>query len=181
MICEEIDHKICFFKFGLKYLILLKDFLYKIEDEESLYRQLFYLGIQNKQDWAQLYRACPNPKKLILLSLNFSFNLDGSFEDVRNHILQMDLSKLERLYSILVGEVGVLPSEFYQMTPHEADLAYEGFLKRKELEANCMMLAIREALKSQASPIVLLDDLGYHKSSLEEREKTFNNLKIGGD
>lgn len=182
MIYEKINNKIYFFKLGQKWLIPLKDFLYNIEDQESLLKHLFYLLIDDKHEWEQVYEACPDAYNIILLSLKFSFNLDGSLEDIIQYILQMDLSKMDELYSILVGEIGVPPTEFYQMTPHEAELAYHGFLKRKELQANLNLISICEALQSdQVSPIVLLQDLGYRKSSLEERERTFKKLNLEDD
>lgn len=178
MISKEINGKIYFFKFGLKYLTQLQDFLQNVEDQDSLLKWLFYLSINKKTDWEQVYAACPDVVNLILLSLFKSFNLEGSFEEVKSHILQIDSSQVESLYSILVGKVGVQPSEFYQMTPYEAELAYEGYLKKVELETNCNILAIREAFNKNATPFVLLEDLGYSKSSLEERAKTFKDLNI---
>jgi len=74
---------------------------------------LFYLSINDKTNWEQVYDACPDAVNLILLSLFNSFNLEGSFEEVKSHILQIDSSQIESLYSILVGKVGVQPSEFY--------------------------------------------------------------------
>jgi len=55
MIYEKINNKIYFFKLGQKWLIPLRDFLYNIEDQESLLKHLFYLLIDDKHEWEQVY------------------------------------------------------------------------------------------------------------------------------
>lgn len=178
MICKEINGQIYFFKFGLKYIILLKQFLQSIESEDVLIKRLFQLSLSHSEDWESVYASCPNPKIFLLLSLKDSFNLDGSFEEIKQILLEMNPSRLDELYKILVGEVGIPPSQFYEMTLHEAELAYQGYIRKKELEMNCLTLAIRNASNPNAQPVVLLKKPGYQKSTLEERQKTFKKLNI---
>ena len=178
MILREINGQIFSFKFGLKWITLLREFLQNIEDEEVLLKKLFFLSVNAHKDWQDLFAICTNPRELLLLSLYKSFNFEGSFEEIKQRILQMNPLQLDQLYKVLVGEVGIPPHQFYQMTPHEAELAYQGYLQRKELEGNIMIMAIREAFKSEGTPIKLLEDLGYQESTLEQRERTFKSLGI---
>lgn len=178
MIIREINGQIYSFKFGLKYLTLLKDFLYNVKDEEILLQKLFFLAIDRKDNWQQVYKTCPDALSIILFSLFNSFDIEGSFDEIKQYILQMDPLQFDQLCKVLVGEVGMSIEDFYNLSPHEANLIYQGYLKRKELEGNIMIMAIREAFNSQAEPLTLVQDIGYKKASLEERNKTFQNLGI---
>lgn len=85
--------------------------------------------------------------------------------------------ELKELYRKGVGEIGITPSDFWLMTIDELDCAYEGYLRRKELEANLFQLAMKNSLSGKAELIRLLDDKGYIVGSQEERDNTF--LKLG--
>lgn len=96
----------------------------------------------------------------------------------QNNNSQINLSEL---YSKAVGEMGITPSDAIQMTAEEIDAAYEGYLRRKELEANLMMLAFLRALGGSDEPIVLTEEKGYELGSQEERERVFSSLGISID
>jgi hypothetical protein len=64
------------------------------------------------------------------------------------------------------------------MTEEEITLAYEGYMKRQELTANLMLLALRKASNRAWSEIRLLEDKGYSIGTEEERLAVFANLKI---
>ena len=64
------------------------------------------------------------------------------------------------------------------MTEEEIGLAYEGYLRRIETQANLTQIAIKNALQGQTKLIRLTEDLGYSVGSIEERENTFKKLNI---
>ena len=52
-----------------------------------------------------------------------------------NYTMKMcELSKLEqeKWYAIAVGEIGIPPTEFYNLTTEEMRLAYKGYKQRQE-------------------------------------------------
>lgn len=92
---------------------------------------------------------------------------------------QADLPfSLNGLYSQAVGEMGITPSQFWQMTAEEVELAYEGYLRRQELTANLTKLAFIEALGGNTSTIRLLEDRGYTLGSTQEYNNTFKQLGV---
>jgi hypothetical protein len=87
-------------------------------------------------------------------------------------------SKIGGLYTKAVGEMGIAPADFFKMTPKEVEDAYEGYLTRKEMEANLTKLAVGQALKNIKDPIYLKEDKGYRGGSIKERQEIFNKLGI---
>lgn len=85
---------------------------------------------------------------------------------------------LQGLYSQAVGEMGIAPSQFWQMTAEEVELAYEGYLRRQELTANLTKLAFIEALGGNTTPISLFEDKGYTLGSTQEYNNTFKQLGV---
>lgn len=151
--------KIYEFNFGLKGLILLNKNTDLMMTNDM--RFFLYCGLISKQP-------------------------DITFQEIDEIIEQCDLSKIdtnqkpislfevEELYTKAVGEIGITPTDFYTMTPAEIDLAYEGYLRRKELEANLTKIAIISQADSEL--IRLTKDLTYEVGSKEERQKTFQLL-----
>ena len=64
------------------------------------------------------------------------------------------------------------------MTEEEIGLAYEGYLRRIETQANLTQIAVNNALHGQTELIRLTEDLGYNVGDLDERDVTFKKLKI---
>ena len=129
-----------------------------------------------------------NDKKFILYCGLISKQPAITFQEVDEIINECDLSNLditptilslfevEELYTKAVGEIGITPTDFYTMTPHEIDLAYEGYLRRKETEANLTKMAI---ITSQDSELIrLTENKGYFVGSKAEREEVFRLLNI---
>lgn len=85
---------------------------------------------------------------------------------------------LSGLYSQAVGEMGITPSQFWQMTAEEVELAYEGYLRRQELTANLTKLAFIEALGGNTTPISLVGNTGYTIGDSQERAETFRQLGV---
>lgn len=65
---------------------------------------------------------------------------------------------------------------FKQLTLEELNLAYEGYMRRLELQANLIVLAIQSAKRGE--PIKLIPDKDDEESSLIKREATFKKLGI---
>ena len=80
------------------------------------------------------------------------------------------------LYSKAVGEIGISPAVCLQMTPDEIELAYKGYLRKKELEANLYKLAMVEAIGGDHSKIQILEPDEYRQGTQLEREHTFERL-----
>lgn len=81
--------------------------------------------------------------------------------------------------------MGIEPFSFYEMTPHEIALAYEGLLERIEVEGNAMLMAIRQQNVKRAKPIKLRNnqqvgksDTSVKQSTIQRREETFKALGI---
>lgn len=74
--------------------------------------------------------------------------------------------------------MGIAPSQFWQMTAEEVELAYEGYLRRQELTANLTKLAFIEALGGDTTPISLVGNKGYTIGDSQERAETFRQLGV---
>ena len=99
---------------------------------------------------------------------------DQSKLDISPTILS--IFEVEELYTQAVGEMGITPNDFYSMSPGEIELAYEGYLRRKETEANLTKMAI---ITSQDDELIrLTEDKGYSVGSKAEREEVFRLLNI---
>lgn len=94
---------------------------------------------------------------------------------------------MEELYSQAVGVLGIAPPFFYDMTPHEVNLAFEGFLTKLELQGNVMLMALRQRDVKKAKPISLHNkneeqngkgNASVKKSTLEARQATLEALGI---
>lgn len=85
--------------------------------------------------------------------------------------------KNKELYSLAVGEMGIAPSIFKKMTEEEVTLAYQGFLKNKMNDANLLLLVLKKYKENDFSELSF-EQSGVQSSTIEEREKTFRELKI---
>ncbi len=114
---------------------------------------------------------------------------DITFDEVNRIISQCDLTglmeppyispySLQGLYTKAVGEMGIAPTDFYQMTQEEIEWAYEGYLRRMEINANLTKTAIAEVLSNNNELIRLTEDQGYSIGTETERNATFKFLGI---
>ena len=95
-----------------------------------------------------------------------------------------ELSPLEqeKWYAVAVGEIGIPPTDFYEMTEDELDLAYEGYMKRIEDFANSFLLALNRSNTDKKNKLfVFTEEKGYDIRSMDERQNSFNNLNIQED
>lgn len=156
------------FRFGLKGLIILNDLLYLDEDEKLLiYFSGFITDQQNMtfQDVKTLLSKCSDSEIKML---------DNYIENNFSFITPLEI---EELYTRIVGEMGIAPSDFYQMTLQDINIAYRGFKRRKEIDANLFLYALKQR-NNQSADIRLIEDKGYKIGSLKERAQTFQQLKI---
>ena len=153
--------KIYVFNFGLKGLIIMRENANLVMANDT--RFLLYCGLVSRQPAI-------------------------TFQEIDEIIEECDLSKLdispiilsifevEELYTKAVGEMGITPNDFYSMSPGEIELAYEGYLRRKETEANLTKMAI---ITSQNDELIrLTEDKGYFIGNKAEREEVFKLLNI---
>lgn len=104
----------------------------------------------------------------------------GERIQLAQEILQSKLTneKIEELFSLAVGEIGISPQEAWLMTEEEIGLAYEGYIQRQTMSANLTLLALQKARNKSWNQITLLEDRGYSIGTEEERLQVFSNLKI---
>ena len=155
------NRKIYEFKIGLKGLIIMRENADLVMANDK--RFLLYCGLVSKQP-----------------AITFQ-EIDEIIEecDLSNIVIEPIIFspfEVEELYTKAVGEIGITPTDFYTMTPHEIDLAYEGYLRRKETEANLTKMAI---ITSQNDELIrLTEDKGYSIGSEAERKEVFKLLNI---
>ena len=99
-----------------------------------------------------------------------------------NYTMRMrDLSPLEieKWYAIAVGEIGIPPSEFYDLTTDEMHWAYKGYKQRQQDLANMILLAINKSHGEHKNDLFsFVEKQGYDIGSLANRQKTFIALGI---
>lgn len=156
--------KIYEFKFGLKGLIIMRENADLVMAKDM--RFILYCGL-------------------------ISSHSAITFEEIDEIIQECDISKIdittlhllsiyeiEELYTKAVGEIGIAPNDFYSMSPDEITLAYEGYLRKKETEANLIKIAAVEALANNTELIRLTEDKGYSVGNARERQQVFEKLGI---
>lgn len=159
----KTKNQIFYVKFGLKGLIFLNESTNTTVNEDLNF--LVYCGLVSLQP-------------------------DITFDDVKEIISTNDLTnfkkpnfipsllEIQELYSKAIGEMGMALADFYAMTPEEIDLAYDGYIRRKELEGNLIKLAVLESLNGNGQTIKISEEKEYQVGSLVERENTLKELKI---
>lgn len=148
-------------KYGLKGLIILRENL-NTEMTEDL-ELLLYCGLIGQHPTITFQEVKEIIEECDLSSISQPRHLPSFFE-------------IEELYRKAIGEIGITPSNFFIMTPEEIELAYEGYMRRKETEANLIKLAIISS--NDGKLIRLTEDLGYSVGNENERNKVFKELNI---
>ena len=89
----------------------------------------------------------------------------------------IELSSLEvaKWYAVAVGEIGIPPSDFKQMTLEELEWAYAGYKQRQQDLANIILLA---AHRKKDKLFQFVEDKGYDIGNFEDRQQTFIALRI---
>lgn len=169
-------------KFGIKSLIRLNKDLY-ISDRTKLLEQRFYLSDVSELDGTHLTNS--EKRDFFHKNINDAASaqwLDDALSEAETVAMgeyeKIDEDIYNRLFELLVGQVGIDIQSFNSMTLAEIDLVYRGYLKRKELEANCILLAIRKSKDKKATKFTLLGGNGYNYISDTEREEILKTLSI---
>lgn len=169
-------------KFGMKSLITLPKLSY-IKDMKELLKQQFCLSevtrldntplnYQEKMNFFEEFVNDTYSAEIMRDVLSEAKSLAfGEYVEINEIIYQ-------ELFTKAVGEIGLSVNEFNSITPAEIDLAYCGYLKRKELEANCQLIALRKSKDSKANLISLLGGNGYNYISETERKEVLNTLNL---
>ena len=153
--------KIYEFNFGLKGLIIMRENADLVMANDT--RFLLYCGLVSRQPAITFQEIDEIIEECDLSKLDISQTI-------------LSLYEVEELYTKAVGEIGITPNDFYSMSPGEIDLAYEGYLRRKETEANLTKMAI---ITSQNDELIrLTEDKGYSVGNKAEREEVFRLLNI---
>lgn len=93
-----------------------------------------------------------NNQELTMKEIKAYYNtVSTNSQEINDYIFQFEINDL---YSKAIGEIGLQPSEFWEMTPDELELAYKGYLIKLETTLN----GIRLALLSPGEVIKLFDD-----------------------
>ena len=151
--------KIYEFNFGLKGLIILRENADLVMANDM--RFLLYCGLVSKQPAITFQEVDEIIEECDLSKLDISPTI-------------LSLYEIEELYTKAVGEVGITPNDFYTMSPGEIDLAYEGYLRRKEIEANLTKIAIISQENEEL--IRITEDRLYEIGNKAERQTTFKLL-----
>lgn len=152
--------KIYEFKIGLKGLILMRENADLLATRNE--RFILYCGL-----------ICQHPDITFQEIDEIIEDCDLSALDVGQYTI-LSLYEVEELFTRAIGEIGITPPDFYNMTPHEIDLAYEGYLRRKEIEANLTKIAI--ITQESEELIRLTEDKLYEIGNKAERQATFQLL-----
>lgn len=150
------------FCLGLKELI----YLAKLSDiNEVSESDIIYAGIKREQ---------PQFPYGEISSLTIPRELHDSIKAIKLPTSET----IEEWYKKGIGEIGLSLSTFYCLTPYELDLAYEGYLRRQEMQANLIKLAVLEAQKDNNNLIKIVPERKIFRGSLTERENIFKQLNI---
>lgn len=91
----------------------------------------------------------------------------------------MDRIQNKDLFKLAIGEMNMSLNDFNEMTEEEFTLAYEGFLENKIKDANLLLLVLSKYKQNDFSPISFeVEQSGFNQSTMEDREETFEALKI---
>lgn len=156
------------FRFGLKGLKMFNELSYLNEDEKLL---KYFSGFITDQPNMTLQDV-----KIFIAECSES-DLDLLDNYIKENFFYKTPLEIEELYTKIVGEMGIAPSDFDLMTLSDIDLAYDGYLQRIEVLANINLLAL-QMYKQNKKSIRLREDRGYKIGSFIEREKVLQELGI---
>lgn len=102
------------------------------------------------------------------------------------HKIMLDIeipstAQIEEWYSQGLGEIGLSLSTLDCLTPYELELSYRGYLRRMELSANSVQLAMLHAQAHDTTPISLVPEPEVSRGSVDERQQMFEKLGIKGE
>ena len=166
-----LKDKIYQLKFGLKDLMLIEDSVFNSEQEKI--KLQFHLALnsnasytmEESQDIMESLEC--DPKELIDEVMRDSL---GGVIDYSSSLSIQD--QVEELYSLAVGQLDIDPHLFFELSPHEIELIYKGFLAKKELETNLQIIA------NHSKERFRIYGQSYTPSTMAKRIETFTSLGI---
>lgn len=164
----KIDNKYVPLIFGLKSLIQLS---YLIDNNEEI----------SVEDVLKLGTRVGTNELLISSILNNFQPYDLKKSELSTLLSHLDFPSSERiseLYKKSVGEMGISPTDFFNMTEDEVENAYIGYLRRQELTANLTLLALKKAVANDDNPIKITEEKNYEIGSVKEHDQTFRNFNV---
>lgn len=164
----KIDKKYVPLIFGLKSLIQLS---YLIDNNEEI----------SVEDVLKLGTRVGTNELLISSILNNFQPYDLTKSELSTLLSHLDFPSSERiseLYKKSVGEMGISPTDFFNMTEDEVENAYIGYLRRQELTANLTLLALKKAAVNDDDPIKITEEKDYEIGSVKEHDQTFRNFNV---
>lgn len=149
-----INKKLVECRFGLKSLKILAESAYDIDKDSTL---LWFIGSGNS------HGELPE-------------SLKQDFKNFFNSIYIPSKQELEELYIRGLGELNIPLNVLNEMTPQEIQMAYQGYLRRQELQANLYKMAMMQALSKDEHLIELISS-NHLVGNQQERGRIFSELK----
>lgn len=172
----KANNRIYQLKFGLNALMALDDFV-NIDEQEKIVIK-FYLALGDSS-------LTLSDAEDIMAELNC--DIEALLDEVLKESLGVEKiddshslsikEQVEELYQLAVGQLGISPQVFFDMTPHEIELCYRGYLSGKELDTTLSVIAARKSKDPEVTSIDIMGD-GYKLSSIAKRKETFSSLGI---
>lgn len=141
-------------KFGLKPLKILAESTYDIDKDLTF---LWFIGSGDSRK-------------------EFPESFKQDFKKFFNSIYIPSKQELEELYICGLGELNIPLNALNEMTPQEVQMAYQGYLRKQELQANLYKMAMMQALCKDEHLIELIPP-SHLMGNQQERGKIFNELK----
>ena len=151
-----IKNKVIECKFGLRALSVLADCAYDIDNNIELLWEL-----STGED----------------ISFLEDQNILQEFKEYAKSIEMIEKNDLRELYIQGLGELSIDLNTLDNMTPQEISIAYEGYLRKLELQMNLIKTTILQAFHGDTSYIELKESK-CAQGSLAERADIFQQLGI---
>lgn len=128
----DFNNKIYRLKLDMRHLIDLKLLSQNYPDQE-LNKAVFFLSFEDNvphDEKNQIYYSLANRDDVVKEIIQVSIGDDSQF------ILSEE--DITRLFSLVVGEMGINYNDFYKMSPVEILFSYKGFIQNKERNFNLL-------------------------------------------
>ena len=140
---------------GLKDFTNIADFM---KLKEDYFTKLLNLenGTPSHDCLSDLY-ASIDPKQFMKIFIEWTkdilekktgkkISIDG--KAIKSATDKINNGNIPYIVSAFIGEIGLSISDFYKMSPKEIELAYQGYINKKQLEANAFLIALKRPVIS---------------------------------
>ena len=128
----DFNNKIYRLKLNMRHLIDIKMLSQNYPDQE-LNKAVFFLSFEDNiphDEKKQIYYSLADRDDVVKEIIRISIGDDSQF------ILSEE--DITRLFSLVVGEMGINYNDFYKMSPVEILFSYKGFIQNKERNFNLL-------------------------------------------